>query len=117
MTPEEKATVEGLCNIHEPIIREELDFDVPEIMMGIQTTYNKFTPEQRTIYDKVLTAVRQDVSLQLFISARGGCGKTFLLNAILDAVRCLLPGGCVALAMATTGIAANLLKLGRTLQS
>ena len=117
MTPEEKATVEGLCNIHEPIIREELDFDVPEIMMGIQTTYNKFTPEQRTIYDKVLTAVRQDVSLQLFISARGGCGKTFLLNAILDAVRCLLPGGCVALAMATTGIAANLLKLGRTFHS
>ena len=48
-------------------------------------------------------AVRNEESLQLFVSARGGCGKTFLLNAILDAVRSLEAGGCVALAMATTG--------------
>ena len=53
----------------------------------------------------------------MFISARGGCGKTFLLNAILDTVRSLEPGGCVALAMATTGIAAQLLHLGRTFHS
>ena len=48
---------------------------------------------------------------------KGGCGKTFLLNAILASVRSLEPDGCVALAMATTGIAANLLSLGRTFHS
>ena len=52
-----------------------------------------------------------------FIDARGGCGKTFIINAILRAVRSLEPGGCVALAMATTGIASNLLDLGRTFHS
>ena len=52
-----------------------------------------------------------------FIDARGGCGKTFIINAILGAVRSLESGGCVALAMATTGIASNLLDLGRTFHS
>ena len=64
-----------------------------------------------------MNAVKKNEGLQIFISARGGCGKTFLLNAILDAVRCSEPGGCIALAMATTGIAANLLHLGRTFHS
>ena len=52
-----------------------------------------------------------------FIDARGGCGKTFMTNVILSAVRSSEPGGCVALATATTGIAANLLDLGRTFHS
>ena len=41
----------------------------------------------------------------------------FLLNAVLDTVRSLEPGGCIALAMATTGRAAQLLHLGRTFHS
>ena len=64
-----------------------------------------------------MDAVRKNESLQLFISARGGCGKTYLLNGILDAVRSFEQGGCIALAMATTGIAAQLLHLGRTYHS
>ena len=76
-----------------------------------------FTHDQNEIYNIVLDAVKKKQSLWGFIDARGGCGKTFLLNAILAAVRSLEPGGCVALAMATTGIAANLLSLGRTFHS
>ena len=55
--------------------------------------------------------------LLAFIDARGGCGKTFMTNVILASVRSSEPGGCVALATATTGIAANLLDLGRTFHS
>ena len=76
-----------------------------------------FTSEQSGIFNTVMDAVRHQKSLWAFIYARGGCGKTFLLNAILSAVRSSEGGGCVALAMATTGIAANLLKLGRTYHS
>ena len=64
-----------------------------------------------------MDAVRNKQQLLAFIDARGGCGKTFLLNAILSGVRISEEGGCVALAMATTGIAANLLELGRTFHS
>ena len=103
MTDEEKATVEGLVNIEEAVIREEMDFVVPELAANVETTIQQFTVEQEAIFNIVMEAVRQEESLQLFVSARGGCGKTFLLNAILDAVRSLEAGGCVALAMATTG--------------
>ena len=65
----------------------------------------------------MLGAVRAQEPLQLFIIARVRCGKIFLLAGIIDAMRSLEPEGCVALAMGTTGIAANLLHLGRTFHS
>ena len=64
-----------------------------------------------------MTAVRNNESKQYFIKARGGCGKTYLFDTILDAVRTSEPGGSIALAMATTCIAANLLHIGRTYHS
>ena len=90
---------------------------MPELISDVIRLQSLFTPEQSLIFETVLNAVRQQQPLRAFIDARGGCGKTFLINAILSAVRTLEPGGCVALATATTGIAANLLKLGRTYHS
>ena len=55
--------------------------------------------------------------LQVFFFSQRGLGRPFILNAILDSVCCSEPGECIALAMATTGIAANLLHLGRTFHS
>merc|ERR1711954_82832 len=99
------------------VIREEKDYDVPELRTTVQATVTKFTDEQAYIFNIILDAVKEQRPLCAFIDARGGCGKTFILNAILRAVRSLEPGGCVALAMATSGIAANLLDLGRTFHS
>ena len=117
MTDEEKASVEGLVNTEAAVIREEMDYDVNELAANVETTIPKFTEEQSEIFDTIMRAVQQQESLQVFISARGGCGKSFLLNAILDAVRSLEAGGCLALATATTGIAAQLLHMGRTFHS
>ena len=66
-----------------------------------------------------MKAVEADEQLLLFIDARGGTGKTFVLNAILAAARCVesINHGSVALATGTTGIASNLLLLGRTFHS
>ena len=69
------------------------------------------------MFDTILDAIKNNTPKQIFMDGRGGCGKSFLLNGVLAAVRSLEPGGCVALAMATTGIAANLLLLGRTFHS
>ena len=117
MSDEEKATVDGLVNIEDAIIREEMDYDVTELITNVETTVDKLNAEQREIYNTVMRAVHDNESLQVFLSARGGCGKTFLLNGLLDAVQSDQPGGCIALAMATTGIAAQLLHLGRTFHS
>ena len=97
--------------------REEKDYDVHDLWNSVEKTVAKFTEEQARVFETVMEAVRERKSLCAFIDARGGCGKTFILNAILRSVRCLEPGGCVALAMATTGIAANLLDMGRTFHS
>ena len=116
-TPEDLARVTSIANIDPVVIREEKDYCLPEMIDNVQRFESMFTPEQSLIYETVMRSVKEEKPLCVFIDARGGCGKTFLLNAILSAVRSLEPGGCVALATATTGIAANLLELGRTYHS
>ena len=116
-TQEQLNKVHTITSIEPVVIREEKDFDVPDLIESVQNVKPMFTPEQKEIFDTVLDAVENNNALCVFIDARGGCGKTFLLNAILSAVRSSEPSGCVALAMATTGIAANLLNLGRTFHS
>ena len=105
-----------MCN-QPAAIREELAFDFDDLKKTVADTVPNFTPEQLAVFETVMDAVKNGKSLCMFLSARGGCGKTYVLNSILAAVRSLEPGGCVALAMATTGIAANLLKMGRTFHS
>ena len=116
-TLEDLSRVDTMTNTDPVLIREEKDYSLTELEARVRQVVPIFTPEQKLIFDTVLKAINQKQSLWAFIDARGGCGKTFLLNAILSAVRSSVPGGCVALAMATTGIAANLLELGRTFHS
>ena len=116
-TEEDLSRIQHITNTEPVIIREEKEFNVEELITEVQSLKDKFTEEQSAIFNTVLDAVKNEAPMNLFIDARGGCGKTFLINGILAAVRSLEPQGCVALAMATTGIAANLLDLGRTYHS
>ena len=113
---EERDSIKHLHNNQSALIRAELDFDVQELESTVQLRLPTFTEEQSSVFQTIVEAVNNGDSLQVFIDARGGCGKTYLLNTILAKVRSL-DGGCVAVAMATTGIAANLLSLGRTFHS
>ena len=95
-----------------------MDFNFEDLREYVAEKVPTFTPEQSSVFETIMNAVRNDQPLQAFIDARGGCGKTYVLNTILAAVRSLEPGKpSVALAMATTGIAANLLSLRRTFHS
>ena len=116
-TEEEVCEVEVFNSTVPVLIREELEFDINHMKRLVEERIGMFTPGQLDAFTTILEAVKQVKPLCLFLDARGGCGKTFTLNAVLAAIRSLEPGGCVALAMATTGIAANLLLLGRTFHS
>ena len=117
-TEVELADVERFTSTEPAVIREELDFNYQDLRAYVEEKVPTFTPEQNSVFETIMNAVRNDQPLQAFIDARGGCGKTYVLNTILAAVRSLKPGQpSVALAMATTGIAANLLTLGRTFHS
>ena len=106
-------------SVNPVLIREELNFNVEELKQMIEDRRSKFTKSQEEVFETAMEAVEKKQTLCLFIDARGGTGKTFVMNAILAAVRILdeQDGGSIALAVGTTGIAANLLHLGRTFHS
>uniref|UniRef100_A0A383VR27 ATP-dependent DNA helicase n=1 Tax=Tetradesmus obliquus TaxID=3088 RepID=A0A383VR27_TETOB len=72
---------------------------------------------QRAVYDAVMRSVQgggEDSNTAFFVYGLGGAGKTFLYESLLCAVRA---EGKVALATASSGIAALLLPGGRTAHS
>ncbi|QQP49076.1 ATP-dependent DNA helicase, partial [Caligus rogercresseyi] len=72
------------------------------------------TPDQTDAYTKIMLKVNSGSAGILFLDAPGGTGKTFLLNLLLAKVR---QNNQIALAVASSGIAATLLSGGRTAHS
>ena len=91
------------------------------------------TPQQREVVDEVYSSVVNGTPMGFFLGAPAGKGKTYVENLLLGMVRCdvsphflvSLPAlskltqvqGEIALAAASSGIAAILLDLGRTAHS
>ncbi|XP_076038383.1 ATP-dependent DNA helicase Pif1-like [Oratosquilla oratoria] len=70
--------------------------------------------DQRHCYDTIMERVKNSKNYSndgFFINAPGGTGKSFLLNALLDTLRSTEK---IALAVASSGIAATVLHGGRT---
>ncbi|XP_062208827.1 ATP-dependent DNA helicase PIF1-like [Phragmites australis] len=70
--------------------------------------------EQRYTYDKILFYVDSGNGTAFFVDGPGGTGKTFLYKALLAKVR---SEGKIAVATATSGVAASILPGGRTAHS
>ncbi|KAJ8736701.1 hypothetical protein PYW08_007357 [Mythimna loreyi] len=69
------------------------------------------TPEQKQVFDRVCHSVSNTLGQILFLDAPGGTGKTFLTKLILAHLR---NQNKIALAVASSGIAATLLPGGKT---
>ncbi|KAI6647770.1 hypothetical protein LOD99_8485 [Oopsacas minuta] len=72
------------------------------------------TPDQAAAYHTVINKVLAKSGGIIFLDAPGGTGKTFLINLILAKFR---SQNKIALAVASSGIAATLLEGGRTAHS
>lgn len=92
-------------------LQQELHYDRDEQANFRDDSYQSMNEDQQRIFDAVMESVRNEVGGTFFIDAPGGTGKTFTFKAMLAAVRA---EGQVALAVATTGIAAILLPGGIT---
>lgn len=92
-------------------IRDELPADRDALRRDAAKRRASLRPSQQLLVDAVLAAVDAGTPLCAFVDAPGGTGKTFSFNAILSEVR---SKGEIALAVASSGIAAILLALGRT---
>ena len=69
---------------------------------------------QRNVFEIIKRKLDTNEGGVIFIDAPGGTGKTFLLNVMLSYVR---KNRHIAIATASSGIAATLLRLGRTAHS
>ncbi|GLV46044.1 hypothetical protein CBL_21288, partial [Carabus blaptoides fortunei] len=81
-----------------------------------ETMLSTLNDQQKEAYDQIMAAIH-DESRQcrcFFLDGPGGSGKTYMYKLLRSTVR---GAGDVALATASTGIAANLLDGGRTYHS
>jgi ATP-dependent DNA helicase PIF1 len=69
---------------------------------------------QKKAYQLIMDQVSKQQGGIIFLDTSGGTGKTFLINLILAEIRAQ---GVIALAIATSGIAATLMEGGRTAHS
>ncbi|XP_071684932.1 uncharacterized protein [Lolium perenne] len=70
--------------------------------------------EQKYAFDKILGAIDSDNGGVFFVDGPGGTGKTFLYRALLGRIR---SEGKIAVATATSGVAASIMPGGRTAHS
>lgn len=93
-------------------ILQELAYDVE--VNDLERRVDMLNERQLRAYRQIVECVDERRSRMFFIDAPGGTGKTFLLNTVLDHAR---SNGRIAIAVATSGIAALLLHGGRTAHS
>ncbi|XP_077264817.1 uncharacterized protein LOC143898893 [Temnothorax americanus] len=89
----------------------ETNYDVNALEEVVLNNEGLLTDEQLAVYRQVLSSVESGDGQVFFLDAPGGTGKTFLINLLLARVR---RERGIALAVASSGIAATLLEGGRT---
>ena len=96
------------------LLEQELSYNKDEERELAKEAIQKMNREQRVFFDKVLDSISREQGGLFFLDAPGGTGKTFVLNALLCAVR---SNGQIALGTAISAVASKLLKNGTTVHS
>ena len=99
--------------LYSELVRET-NYNLDDLTHYVDTNEPMLTDDQRTAYDEILSQVFSKQGGVIFLDAPGGTGKTFLINLLLSKVRQQKE---IAIAVASSGIAATLLIGGRTAHS
>ncbi|XP_062538157.1 uncharacterized protein LOC134206452 [Armigeres subalbatus] len=95
-------------------VQRELNYDRDELKETVRSNIPKMNHNQKSAYDTIIKAVNDESGGIYFLDAPGGTGKTFLISLLLATVR---SQNKIALALASSSIAATLLDGGRTAHS
>lgn len=95
-------------------LQRESAYDIIDLSTYVAENVPKMLHEQKTAYDNIMHSINHETGTLFFMDAPGGTGKTFLISLILATVR---KDQKIALALASSGIAATLLDGGRTAHS
>ncbi|XP_055527993.1 uncharacterized protein LOC129720539 [Wyeomyia smithii] len=95
-------------------ILQELSYDRVQLHAFVAEKEPLLEANQKAAYKEVLRRVENQDGVILFLDAPGGTGKTYVINLLLAKLR---SQSSIALAVASSGIAATLLHGGRTAHS
>jgi hypothetical protein len=96
------------------LMLEQQDYFTPELAGQAAERIATFTPDQSAAFEKITSAVSTKSGEIFFLHGPGGTGKTYLYNTLCDHLR---SQNKYVLCVASSGIAAILLKGGRTAHS
>ncbi|XP_014784030.1 uncharacterized protein LOC106879105 [Octopus bimaculoides] len=108
------ATLRDESNFMSTKLIREMSYNADTLAQFIDENEPKLLPKQQQIINTVLGNVQNQKGGIFFLDAPGGTGKTFLIKLLLSKVRL---NKVIALAVASSGIAATLLAGGRTAHS
>ncbi|KZP16117.1 hypothetical protein FIBSPDRAFT_749219, partial [Athelia psychrophila] len=95
-------------------ISEQLSYDREAEHQRALELEPQLNEEQSTAYNRIVDSVIQETGQMFFLNGPGGTGKTFVYNTICHRIR---GEGWIVLCVASSGIAALLLRGGRTAHS
>ena len=105
------------CPMHDAFNREferEQQYNTNALNQSVHSKMPFLNQQQKTAYDKIVRAVYDGNGGIFFINAPGRTDKTFLISLILDTIQVQSE---IALAVASSGIAATLFEGGHTTHS
>ncbi|GFY06969.1 ATP-dependent DNA helicase [Trichonephila clavipes] len=91
---------------------KELAYDTVHLSEIVAENVPKLNQEQKEIYDKILNSISSNSDQCYFLDSPGGTGK--IINLLLAKIRC---ERSIAIAVASSGIAATLIDGGKTAHS
>lgn len=104
----------AITDLNNREIQREMNYDINALNAFLQENITDMNQQQKNAYDTIMHAVNTETGAIYFLDAPGGTGKTYLVSLILATIR---SNGNIALAIASSGIAATLLEGGRTAHS
>ena len=99
--------------LHSDYLRET-NYNGQELTAFVAENRPLLNADQERAFGVIMSAVENNNGSMIFLQAPGGTGKTFLTNLILAEIR---SNGGIAVAVASSGIAATLMEGGRTAHS
>ncbi|XP_075451755.1 uncharacterized protein LOC142492724 [Ascaphus truei] len=95
-------------------IMRERNYNIIHLKNYVASKKPMLIPQQLQTYQNIMSHITKEQGAILFLDAPGGTGKTFLINLLLAEIRM---EHNIALAIASSGIAATLMDGGRTVHS
>ena len=96
------------------LIGEQMNYDRNQEHLLAEQRVPQLNAEQRHAHDRIVSSVETHTSQIFFLNGPGGTGKTFVYNTICNTIR---SKGWIVLCVASSGIAALLLRGGHTAHS